>query len=290
MTLVTSGEEFQMNTWKIKVLYLGKITMQFSTMLNVCYAFGAPRITDDFTISAPYLGFLLQNGNHNIVVDNGISSKFIVDGRAWAGLLAEGGESFILKALSACKIAPQDIETVIYTHLHNDHAGNCGTFKNATHIFQEDEWQNLIEPLPIQNVRKDYDPDVIDELKSLKCYHINGDIEPLTGIRILKTPGHTRGSQSVAVDTEKGTVVLVGDMLTSYIGAFPETTEIIDLEGNPHKIPPAPSVFGDAIPSNVTYDFYAFYSSVRKVKAAASQNKPGFIIPGHETSLVTTGI
>ena len=279
-----------MDTWKIKVLYLGKITMPFSNMLSVIYAFGAPKIAEDFTISAPYLGFLLQYNKHNIIVDTGISSKFIVDGKAWAGLAAEGGDSFVKKALTTANVNPNDIETVIYTHLHNDHAGNCNLFKQAKHIFQADEWQNLLEPLPIQNVRKDYDMDLINELKSLKCYRIDGDLELVGGIRILKTPGHTRGSQSIAVNTEKGIVVLVGDMLTSYISAFPHITEITDMDGRRHSVPPAPAVFGDVIPSNVTYDFYSFYNSVNKVKAIASHNEPGFIIPGHETSLVLTGI
>jgi N-acyl homoserine lactone hydrolase len=279
-----------MKIWDIKVLGLGKITMPFSTYITVHYAFGAPRITDDFDISGAYLGFLLVSGNQKIVVDNGISSKFIVDGKAWAGLPAEGGETHLRKALSNNGVTPEQVKTVLYTHLHNDHAGNCGVFKNAIHIFQKEEWQNLLDPLPVQNVRKDYDQAVIPELNSLNCLKVNGDIQIEDGITLYKTPGHTRGSQSVAVNTSKGTVVLVGDMLTSYISAFPKTEKITGMDGTVYSVPPAPDVFGNAIPSNVTYDFYSFYDSVSKVQAIASRNEPGFIIPGHETSLVLTGI
>jgi N-acyl homoserine lactone hydrolase len=279
-----------MKTWDIKVLLLGKITMPFSTYITVHYAFGAPKITDSFDISGPYLGFLLVNGKQKIVVDNGISSKFIVDGKAWAGLPAEGGEAHLRKALSNHGVTPEQVETVLYTHLHNDHAGNCGVFKDATHIFQKEEWLNLLDPLPVQNVRKDYDQAIIPELNSLKCLKINGDVKIEDGITLYKTPGHTRGSQSVAVNTAKGTIVLVGDMLTSYISAFPKTQKITGLDGTIYTVPPAPDVFGNAIPSNVTYDFYSFYESVSKVQAIASRNEPGYIIPGHETSLVLTGI
>ena len=279
-----------MSIWDIKVLYLGRITMPFSTMLSICYAFGNPKITEDFMISAPYLGFLLQCEGHNIVVDTGISEKYIVDGKAWAGLAAEGGKSYVEKALAKENVNSTDVETVIYTHLHNDHAGNCSLFNNANHIFQKHEWQNLLEPLPIQNVNKDYDLEIIKELRSLNCLKVDGDVELINGIRVYKTPGHTRGSQSVAVNTQKGVVVLVGDLLTSYISAFPYLTEIIDMEGRRHSVPPATAVFGHAIPSRITYDFYDFYDSVNKVKAIASRNEPGFIIPGHETSLVLTGI
>jgi N-acyl homoserine lactone hydrolase len=279
-----------MKIWDVKVLPLGKITMPFSTYITVHYAFGAPRITDNFDISGPYLGFLLVSGSQKIVVDNGISSKFIVDGKAWAGLPAEGGETYLRKALSNNGLTPEQVKTVLYTHLHNDHAGNCGVFKNATHIFQKEEWQNLLDPLPVQNVRKDYDQAIIPELNSLNCLKINGDVEIEDGITLYKTPGHTRGSQSVAINTAKGTVVLVGDMLTSYISAFPKTEKITGMDGTVYSVPPAPDVFGNAIPSNVTYDFYSFYDSVSRVQAIASRNEPGFIIPGHETSLALTGI
>jgi len=279
-----------MNPWNIKVLYLGKITMPFSTMISVHYPFNAPKVTEDFTIGGPYLGFLLQRGDRNIVVDTGISEKFFIDGKAWAGLPAEGGKSYVLKALSKEGIRPEDIEMVVYTHLHNDHAANCGLFTNAKIIFQKDEWQNLLDPLPAQKVRKDYDPDLIDELRSANCIKVDGDIELTDGVKLYKTPGHTVGSQSVAVNTNKGVVVLVGDLLTSYISAFPYLKEIMDMEGRKHPIPAAPEAFGQGIPGGITYDFYSFYASLNKVKTIASRYEPGFIIPGHETSLVLTGI
>jgi N-acyl homoserine lactone hydrolase len=279
-----------MNTWDIKVLYLGKIKMPFSTMLSFHYQFGAPKVTEDFTISGPYLGFLLQCKGRNIVVDTGISEKFFVDGKAWAGLPAEGGKSYVLKALSKEGLRPEDIEMVVYTHLHNDHAGNCGLFTNAEIIFQKDEWQNLLDPLPLQKVRRDYDPDLIDELRALKCIKVEGDIELTDGVKLYKTQGHTIGSQSIGVNTSKGVVVLVGDLLTSHISAFPHLKEITDMEGRKHNLPPAPEAFKQGIPGALTCDFYSFYAGLDKIKMIASRYEPGFIIPGHETSLVLTGI
>lgn len=278
------------DTWDVEVLYFGKISMPLSKMLSVCYAFGAPAIEHDAYISAPYLGFLLTRGVRRVVVDTGISAKFIVDGKAWAGLEAEGGEAYVQRALAERGVSPEDIQTVVYTHLHNDHAGNCGLFPGARHVFQEAEWANLLNPLPIQNVRKDYDLAIIEELASLPTHAVNGDVELEPGIDLYATPGHTRGSQSVAVRMKKGTVVLVGDLLTSYVSAFPQTTQIEDMEGRLHDVPPAPEVFGDAIPSNVTYDFYKWYESVKRVQGIASRNEPGYVIPGHETSLVARGL
>ena len=56
------------------------------------------------------------------------------------------------------------------------------------------------------------------------------------------------------------------------------------------KIPTAPPILGPAVPHSIIYDFYAFYDSIYKTKAVASKDEPGYIIPGHEPSLVLTGI
>ena len=183
-----------------------------------------------------------------------------------------------------------EIDTVICTHLHNDHAGNCSLFKNARIVFQRDEWRNLLYPLPVQMLRKDYDLDVVQELRDVKCLMIDGDLDLIDGIKLYKAPGHTLGSQVVAVNTQKGIIVFTGDIALMNFMLFPGTAEIVDMDGNSHEIPRAPAIFGPAVPHNIIYDFYAYYDSVYKIKAVVSQDKPGFIIPGHEPSLVLTGI
>jgi len=41
---------------------------------------------------------------------------------------------------------------------------------------------------------------------------IDGDAEPLPGVEVLLLGGHTLGSQAVVVQTEKGPLVLTGDV------------------------------------------------------------------------------
>ena len=113
--------------WQIKVLLFGKIRVPKGVV--------TPGLDPDLVYDGPYWGFLLQKANRNILVDTGISEKFIVDGKAWGGFPAEGGSKFVLKALSDVGVAPEDIDTVIFTHLHNDHAGNNGIFRKARFIF-----------------------------------------------------------------------------------------------------------------------------------------------------------
>jgi glyoxylase-like metal-dependent hydrolase (beta-lactamase superfamily II) len=275
-----------MRTWDVKVLNLGKITLN----LSILWPAGMPPLPEDFELNVPYLGFLLQSQKQNIMIDTGISEKFIVDGKAWGGLPAEGGREFIEKALAKQGVKPDEIDTVIYTHLHNDHAGNCTFFTNARIIFQKDEWRNLLYPLPVQLLRRDYDLDAAQELRAAKCLMVDGDFELVDGLKLYKAPGHTLGSQVVAVNTKKGIVVFAGDIALMNFMLFPGTTEIMDMEGKTHKIPQAPPIFGPAIPHSIIYDFYAYYDSIYKIKAVASKDEPGYIIPGHEPSLVLTGI
>lgn len=270
------------DTWKIKVLYLGKITGP--------KGIATPGLDNDVFFDAPYLSFLLKNKGRKILVDTGISEKFIIDGKAWGALPAEGGSAFLLEALKKEDTAPEEIEAVIYTHLHNDHSANCSLFKNSRVIVQRDEWLNLLNPLPVQNLKKDYDLDLVSELRGVNLIKIDGDIEYTPGIRLIKTPGHSMGSQSIAVKTEKGVVVLCGDNFLIYCNAFPHLDKMTDLQGREVKVTPAPPVYGPALPPGIVYNYFAWYESVDKIRATAEKNEPGYIIPGHEPSLLATGI
>ena len=105
-----------MSSWEIKVLYYGKITVPKSGL--------TPNLDPDLTIDFPYLGFLLRQGKRNILVDTGISDSFIINGKAWGGYPAEAGKAYLEKSLSKAGVDPLDIDTILFTHLHNDHAAN----------------------------------------------------------------------------------------------------------------------------------------------------------------------
>ncbi len=270
-----------MEIWDVKVLYYGKINVPKSAL--------TPGFDSGLVIDWPYLGFLLQNGDRNILVDSGISENFIVDGRAWGGWPAVGGQSYVEKALADAGIGPEDVEAVLYTHLHNDHAASATIFKNARLVFQKDEWAALVNPIPAYNFRRDYDYALIDELRTMHCIRIDGDMEWTDGINIYKTPGHTPGSQSIAVRTETGTKFIVGDHWHVYCMAFGGQDELVDMDGKKYKITPAPAVYEGLIPSSLIYNYYDYYDSCYKLYALMEKHSPEFLLPGHEPSLVVTG-
>jgi N-acyl homoserine lactone hydrolase len=276
-----------MKEWEIKVLYFGGISANLSYMWPAMN----PPLKEDVALKGPYLGFLLKGRDRAILVDTGINEKFIVDGKAWGALPAEGGSSFVKAALKKEGLVPEEIETVVMTHLHNDHAGNCALFPNARLIFQKDEWTNLLSPYPQQLVRKDYDQDIIPELKRMRLTMIDGNYSVDDGVDLYRLPGgHSLGSQIVAVNTKKGVVVLMGDISLFYFMAFPQATEIVDMEGKRHPIPAASPLYGPAVPHPVIYDLFSFYDAMSAIRALATKDEPGYLIPGHEPSLLVTGI
>jgi glyoxylase-like metal-dependent hydrolase (beta-lactamase superfamily II) len=265
-----------MAQWTITPLVYGVIEVkkeQITTGLDLGLA-----------VKAPYLGFYLTDGRRKVLCDTGINSKYIVDGKAWAGMPAEGGEEHVLKALAGVGVAPEEIELVLYSHLHNDHAGNSHLFANAVHVFQDAEWKELLDPLPSMMIRGDFDQSLIPMLKDMNCQRVAGDVELLEGLKLIQTPGHTAGSQCLLLDTKDGVYLLAGDTVHVMPIAFPRMTQWTQMDGSVLNITPAPPHWGPAVPSSLVYDHYAWYRSIYRIHALL--RAPHFLIPGHEPSVV----
>ncbi len=265
-----------MAAWSIRSLFYGELqcpkdayTVGIDVGLKMCF---------------PYIGFLLDDGKKKILIDTGISERYIVEGKSWGGYEAKGGSAFVIESLAKAGLGPDDIDVVIYTHLHHDHAGSCHLFGKALHIFQQSEWENLLNPLPSQKIRGDYDQAVINILKSMRCLMINGDEEIEPGLNAYLTPGHTRGSQSIGVETAKGVYVITGDTAILKQNLYPKMDQMTMADGCCIKITPAPDVYGASIPTSVVYDHYAWYESINKLKSLIKDES--FALTAHDPSVV----
>lgn len=99
---------------------------------------------------------------------------------------------------------PRDVACVINTHLDFDHCGGNRLFPGVPIHVQRLE---LAAPrAPREWVRFD----------GATYVEHDGEAEVLPGVRLLPTPGHTRGHQSVLVDTPGGLVVLGGDVAYTF--------------------------------------------------------------------------
>lgn len=266
-----------MAKWKIYPLMFGWLKGAKSLLTT--------GLDENIELTIPYLGFYLTDGKHKVLVDNGINSKYIVDGKAWAGRPASGGEEDVIRELKRVGVTCDEIEYVLYTHLHNDHAGNCHLFTKALHVFQNDEWKELLEPLPSMKIRGDFDMSLAAVLRGLKTQKIVGDIENyLPGISFLLTPGHTKGSMSLIVETKDGRYLLAGDTMHITHTAYSYQTKMELIDGSIIDVTPAPHGWEDIAPSSLVYDHYAWYDSIYRLKAMFPD--PKYVLTGHGPELV----
>jgi glyoxylase-like metal-dependent hydrolase (beta-lactamase superfamily II) len=152
-------------------------------------------------IYLPIYAFYLEGGGHKILVDTGME-EFMVP----AGAVEETGLNIMEfeDALATVSLKPEDIDIVIQTHLHNDHCENTYKCTNAKVYVQKAELDFFNEPHPIDHR---YYSDLLDESEIVA---VEGEAEIVPGIRVIPTPGHTPGGQSVAVETDAGTAVITG--------------------------------------------------------------------------------
>jgi len=116
----------------------------------------------------------------------------------------------IADALASVGLVPEDIDLVINCHLHVDHAGGNVHFR-GTPI--------LVQPAELAAARgPDYTVAEDVDIEEGRYEERAGEHEPLPGIRVLPTPGHSPGHQSVAVDTDAGRLILAGQVFRDASG------------------------------------------------------------------------
>ncbi|MFI5935617.1 MBL fold metallo-hydrolase [Actinoplanes sp. NPDC051494] len=113
------------------------------------------------------------------------------------------------EALAAAGMKAADVETIVLTHLHTDHIGWAvpadSPFVNARVVVQQAEvaaftgaqQEVLLAPLRAQG----------------RLQLIEGDVRLTPEVRVIATPGHTPGHQSVLVESGDETLLVTGDLL-----------------------------------------------------------------------------
>ncbi|HVX94438.1 MAG TPA: MBL fold metallo-hydrolase [Polyangia bacterium] len=132
-------------------------------------------------------------------------------------------------ALREIGVAPDSIDTVVMTHLHFDHSGGTTrrsasgalepVFKNAKHVVQRLEWEDASHPH--ERNRASYLGENIGPLGELGLLQlVDGETEIAPGVRVVPTPGHTRGHQSVLIGSQdRGAerAIFLGDVVPTAV-------------------------------------------------------------------------
>ncbi|GAA2063946.1 N-acyl homoserine lactonase family protein [Leifsonia soli] len=96
------------------------------------------------------------------------------------------------------------ITAVVNTHLHFDHCGGNHLFPGRPIHVQRTELEDA-------RTQDDYTIREWVDAPGVEYAPVDGEWELLPGIRLVPAPGHTRGSQIVAVETGERPIVIAGD-------------------------------------------------------------------------------
>ncbi len=161
---------------------------------------------------------LARSGAHTVLIDTGYGSK--LSPRELELNAAEPGEKLVAN-LAALGVAPEQIDLVVFSHLHFDHSGGgtrreasgevVPTFSNATYVANRLEWQDALGDLP--ELRGAYPPENLLPLKEAGQVRLVDDGEEIVpGLTALRTGGHTRGHQALLFQAEGQTAIYLGDL------------------------------------------------------------------------------
>lgn len=164
---------------------------------------------------------LVQVAGKNIIVDTGYGTK--VPEKIQKFLRLQRPHGGLVDGLARLGIVPGDIDLVIDTHLHADHAsGNTRydgegallpVFPNAEYVVQRREYQDA--STPNERTRATYLAENFQPLvETGQMRLLDGDTEFAPGIRGVVTPGHTPGHMSVVMESGGEAAVFVCDMAT----------------------------------------------------------------------------
>jgi glyoxylase-like metal-dependent hydrolase (beta-lactamase superfamily II) len=162
---------------------------------------------------------LARAAGQTLVVETGLGSKLtpkMID--IW-GLTRPTGT--LIDGLARLGIGPDEVDIVINTHLHGDHcAGNTvftaeggvtATFPRARYVAQCREYEDAMHPN--ERTHATYYPVNYEPLhQSGQLTLLDGDSEVVPGVKVVVTPGHTPGHQSVLFESGGQSALFVGDM------------------------------------------------------------------------------
>ena len=144
---------------------------------------------------------------HGFVIKHPRAGAILVDtGVGWPTELVKEWKVVNRRAADALDehgLSPADVHIVINTHLHFDHCGQNAVFKHAPFYIQRTELDRARRDDDVTNQWFDF--------AGARFELLDGDAEVAEGVRVVATPGHTSGHQSVVIDTPEGGTLMIGD-------------------------------------------------------------------------------
>lgn len=248
---------------KLHVFELGSLKLDKNLVVSMSHVARVdnPHCENEM-VEFPVPAYLIETDEGYVLYDTGCHPDCMGENGRWPvefqnQVPYEGDETTtILYQLEQLGVKPDDIKTVILSHMHNDHAGCVEYFPNAEFIVHKDEFNACISAYAQNRYMDSYiwkDTDVWTKMKLnwkfLECNE--GDYKVCEELTILNLgPGHARGVLALKADLEKtGTVIITSDAVYC--------TENYELEREP----------------GVVYDTVGWRKSLKYIKKVAKESK-----------------
>jgi N-acyl homoserine lactone hydrolase len=233
-------------------------------------------VSQDEWLQFPVQAFLVEHPTAGLIlVDTGFHASVAVDARQGMGRL--GGLVFKDLQMDPRQAVPAqlrdlgldagEIQTVLLTHLHSDHASGIAQFPDATFLVSEQEWRAAADgrqtegyfPRQFDHAFEyrllDFESAEADSFATFgRAFDVFGD----GSVRMLFTPGHTAGHCSVLLRLENRDVLIAGD------AAYTERT-----------------IADTALPYRMA-DEHRFRRSLREIQLFLQGAPDTLVIPGHD--------
>ncbi len=179
---------------------------------------------------------LVRGHGQTVLIDTGVGAK---PRRDFVGTYRMEWPRRLDAELEALSVRHDDIDVVILTHLHWDHAGGATrlddngnavpAFPKARYIVQKREWEAAMQARPNDEgyLREDFA--VLKDAGVLTLLDNNSDVAP--GIEVRLTGGHSPGHQIVLIGNHgRQRAVFLGDLIPTAAMLAPETVMTYDTD------------------------------------------------------------
>jgi glyoxylase-like metal-dependent hydrolase (beta-lactamase superfamily II) len=158
--------------------------------------------------------FVIETAGRTIVVDGGVGDGKERPARAsWHHRRTD--------FLDRLGVAPDDVDLMLFTHLHADHVGWATrwvdgrwvpTFRNARHVVAEPEmayWEARNATAPVNH--GSFDDSIVPLVEAGLLDRVPADHAPLRGLRFRPLPGHTPGQVGIMLHGARQQALIAAD-------------------------------------------------------------------------------